>query len=244
VTPVYVCSRGRPTSRVIADLVEGPRECLVFVEPGEEDEYTAVYDPPLRVLPKAGRGLAYTRQAALDHARDQGVEWYWLLDDDITRWYRREGTKLHPVTLHEALDQAEAEIGDRTGVGQFSVEYQQLAWTAKRPVVTGYCDVAVCIHPDPLVDYRPETGVKVDRDYTLQVLASGLKALRVTTVAFAAPKNGSNKGGLQEEYASGVEARDSQVFASLWPGICTPTTKKDGRRDVRVDWRYFEKRPR
>ena len=67
----------------------------------------------------------------------------------------------------------------------------------------GYCDVCVAIHAARAkrCTFRDACDLKLDRDFTLQVLAAGYETLRITQYSFACPKNGSNAGGLAPVYA-------------------------------------------
>ena len=48
---------------------------------------------------------------------------------------------------------------------------------------------------------RYTIGTKEDRDFCIQAISNGLKTGRLTTYAFSAPQNGSNKGGLTKKYS-------------------------------------------
>jgi hypothetical protein len=247
--PILIASKGRAsTSSTIAALLDdGLMPCL-FVEPQEWGAYRAAYPAAECVmLEQNDHGLPYVRQQILERARARGVGWYWMLDDDITAFYQVARGRNVKVAPRVALAGAQALFAHLPDVAQAGLEYQQFAWSARRPVVfNSYCDVAVCIHVDRtrMVNNRPATDLKVDRDFTLQILATGYRTAKVCAFAFAAPKNGSNAGGLHAAYATDRrEAQASQVMARLWPGICTFRVKPDGRPDVAIDWRQLAPRP-
>jgi hypothetical protein len=85
-------------------------------------------------------------------------------------------------------------------------------------------------------------NLKLDRDFTLQVLSLGYDTLRTFKYAFSCPKNGSNAGGLQGVYQTdGEELRNSQRMCELWGAqVCKLNIKSDGRPDVKINWGYFK----
>jgi glycosyltransferase involved in cell wall biosynthesis len=214
------------------------------VEPQDAADYQQAYPGASRVLlERDNQGIGYARRAVLAHARATGLAWYWMLDDDITAFYQVVKGRNVKVVPSAALAGAQALFADRPDVAQAALEYQQFAWSARRPLaLNSYCDVAVCIHAGRTrpITYRSEVDMKEDRDFTLQVLAMGYRSARVCCYAFGAPKNGSNAGGLHDVYATdGREAQASRRMAELWPGVCRPVVKPDGRHDVAIDWKLL-----
>jgi len=235
VTPIFVPSKGRPNASTIRLLKESSLQFTVVVEPQDAERYA---DAPTAVLEENNKGIAYVRSWIKQNA---GKGWYWMLDDDITSFYKTANGKSIRVDAATALLGSQKYFMGDESVAQASLEYQQFAWSSKKPVkYNGYCDVAVCIHAGRtrFCGYREEVALKEDRDFTLQVLSCGYRTARVCAFSFAAPKNGSNAGGLQDEYAKvGNEASASLRMCQLWPGICSPLTKPDGRKDVKINWR-------
>lgn len=248
VFPVLIATKGRAgrSATITALLTDGLVPTL-FIEPQDSAAYQDAYPGvPLVLLEQNNQGIGFARRAVLEHARANGLAWYWMLDDDITAFYqvvRGRNVKVSPST---ALVGAQLLFTDVAGVAQAALEYQQFAWSARRAVVlNGYCDVAVCINVErtAMITYRSEVDMKEDRDFTLQALATGFRTLRVCTYAFAAPKNGSNTGGLYDVYATdGREAQASQKMAEFWPGVCCPVTKPDGRHDIAINWKALGSR--
>lgn len=239
--PIYIASRGRAaTAKTPRLLAEDGLRFLVFVEPHESAAYREQFGDRVHELPESNQGLCYVRNAILDHARARGVDWFWMLDDDIDGFWRQFGRRSVRSSAGEALAEAEILLC-RDDVATGALEYQQYVWSASRDVAfNGYCDVAVLIHAQRTrpVRFRPDADLKLDRDFTLLVVANGFGlAARSCRIGFSCPKNGTNQGGLAEAYASdGREARSSAAMARLWPGLCEPKTKPDGRPDVKIHW--------
>jgi hypothetical protein len=239
--PIVIPSKGRPQGQTMQRLAAAQVPFTVYVEPHEVGAYRQA-GWTLRVLAANDQGLPYVRRQIL---ADAEADWFWMLDDDIDGWYQTVRGKNVRTTPDVALGKAQQYFAPALHIAQAALEYQQYAWSAKQPyVLGGYCDVCVAIHAERtrLLTFRDGCDVKLDRDFTLQVLASGYETCRVTAYSFSCPKNGSNAGGLSAVYAEpGREAAASHTMAQLWPGICTLQTKKDGRQDVAIDWRYFRR---
>ena len=236
--PIFVPSKCRPQSSTCRLLYEGGVSFQVVVEPQDAESYPPEW--PQVVLPENDRGIAYVRQFILEA---NGAEHFWMLDDDITGFYgvmNRRCVRSEPGTV---LTQAEGSLLAVPGLGQGAMEYQQFAWSAARPVKsTGYCDVAVLVDAGLCqrrrIRYRHEMTLKEDRDFTLQILASGATVARSCWTAFSAPANGSNAGGLADVYAQdGRELEACRRMAEAWPGICEPIVKPSGRRDLKIHWK-------
>lgn len=242
VFPIFIPSKGRPQGATMCALAREGIPFTVYVEPQDVHAYRHMDWPQLRVLDRDNQGLPYVRCQILAEAPD---DWFWMLDDDISAWFQTVQRRCVPTTVRRALLGAQAYFAALSSVAQAALEYRQFAWSARQPyVLDGYCDVCVALHGARTrsLTFRDACDLKLDRDFTLQVLASGYATCRVTAYSFSSPKNGSNPGGLSAVYAEqGREAVASQRMAALWPGICTVKIKRDGRPDVAIDWRFFRR---
>jgi hypothetical protein len=222
-------------------------ECYFVVEPQEYKAYCdALPSEKVITLPADNQGLAFARQFVLDLTHSDGRGWFWMLDDDLTGFFRQVSGKMQRIGIDQALSGAEAFFSDSNSIAQAGLEYQQFAWSQKKPyTMNGYCDCCVAIHSERCksLKFRDEVNLKLDRDFTLQVLSSGYETLRVYKYAFSCPKNGSNEGGLQSVYQTdGEELRNSRRMCEVWgKDICKLNIKPDGRPDVSINWRYFKK---
>lgn len=245
--PVFVPSKGRAEKLLTVNLL-GDVPHSVVVEPQEYAAYVK-HMPEANVIcvDENDRGLAYVRNYILDMGRERGG-WFWMLDDDISGFYRVEARRNVRTPAGVALGAAQEILEGHPAVVQGSLEYQQYSWSARKAyVLNGYCDVCVCIDADraSMLYFREEMDLKLDRDFTLQVLSMGYDTLRTSKVAFASPKNGSNTGGLHSAYAQeGREEAVSRHMTSEWGGdVCQFRKKKDGRPDVKINWGHFRRTP-
>lgn len=236
--PIFVATKGRAaacnTLHLLGDHV------FVVVEPQEEEIYRKAFPRhTFLVLPENDRGVTYARNFILNHAREYH-DWFWMLDDDIKQAYFVVDKKNVKAPFGEVLRKAEEVLCSIRGLAVGALEYQQYSWSAKRPVaMNSYCDVAVLVNIERTTHLQYRDGCKEDRDFVLQALSTGYKSARSTHTSFAVPKNGSNKGGLHDAYEAGLEKHWSKKMIEMWPGVCVSKIKKDGRPDVKINWKLI-----
>jgi TET-Associated Glycosyltransferase len=241
--PVFVCSKGRPDGSTFDLLEKSGIPYTILVEPQDVDKY-AERRKILYALPENNQGIAYVRNQVLGLARVNCLKWIWMLDDDITSTFLVRDWKTVKTPIFDVLLAAQKELTNVPNLAQGALEYNQFAWSAKKSIaINSYCDVAVFINVERTKDlkYRKEFDLKEDRDFTLQCLRKGFFTARSCWTAFAAPKNGSNKGGLFEEYAKqGREREAAERMSREWPGTCEVVVKPSGRVDCKVIWKNFK----
>lgn len=239
--PIFIPTKSRFVNCKTAELLGNLTNLYLVIEPQEEKKYRKnYYHYNFIVLPENNKGISYVRNYCLNYAYKMGWEWFWMLDDDISGIFRREGTKL--IRDNNALYNAEDLIDNNTA--QISLEYRQFAWCAvKDYILNSYNDVCVCINSKISIEnnikYREEVNLKEDRDFTMQIIKKGYNVKRTTLSAFSAPKNGSNIGGLKNIYdTNGIELNSSKKMVELWgDDICRLHIKNDGRPDVKILWK-------
>lgn len=247
VSPILVCSKGRPDGSTFGLLAASGLKAHVIVEPQDVESYRGcdVHGGNEVIELKANdQGISYARNAALDYGRKAGWRTLWLLDDDLKRFHRADFSshRLQDATAHAALAGAERII-EAAGVDQGALEYAQFAWSARpRAAWNSYCDVVVWFDLARLGALRYR-GEKEDRDMTLQILTSGGRTVRVPHFSFSCPRNGSNAGGLKSRYDDPSWERAAvQALVLRWPGVCTAHVKPSGRIDAKINWSLFSPR--
>lgn len=213
---------------------------IVVVEPQDELKYKEVFtNLDFLVLPVNNAGITYVRNYIKEYTENNNIKNYWQLDDDISNFYHREGTKMIKDNFNILNNSADIFLKNNIALG--GLEYQQFAWSATKELVNNsFCDVAVFVDNEKTngLRYRQYVEGKEDRDFAMQVIKSGNKTARTTLYAFAAPANGSNAGGLKEIfYDCGKEQVCVERMVELWGNkICVPIIKDSGRRDVKINW--------
>lgn len=242
VFPILIPSKKRPKSKLFQLLKDGGLDFFIFVEPQDYDNYS--YLKNIIILPENNKGLVFSRNYILKKSIELGSNWFWMLDDDVNKFYKTVNKRNITITPREAFELSENIILKSDNVAQAAMEYQQFSWSqAKSLNYNSYCDVVVCINVNKTknIKYRENVTLKEDRDFTLQCLSRGYNTLRTTHVAFSCPKNGSNEGGLYDVYKSGLERNSVDMMCKIWgKDICQPVLKKGGRYDVKINWKYFK----
>jgi hypothetical protein len=213
-------------------------DLTVAVEPHEAMAYARKHPFPLLMLPASNQGLSFSCNAILTDARAKGHEWIWLIDDDVYQFNRVVNRRCVRADMRSVLLEAQGHA--TPGVGQVALEHRQVAWCASQAARrNGYCDVCVGIHVPTAPAYRP--GMKQDRDFTMQIIASGRNTVRVCNLAFSTPAMGTSKGGLAGDYASDKDRQAAELLTARWPWCCKVIRKPNGRIDAKIDWKNIRR---
>ena len=220
-------------------------DVILVVEPQDEAAYRATF-PQIKnylILPENNQGIAYVRQFILQETARRGIEWYWMLDDDIEHcgsffvddegfasrgephYNKKGGIREWRLKLYDELRICEKEMIAVPNLGQGCLEYRPMSYFAfangDRWGKGTYADVAVLCNSKRLLEkgctYRRSLGLKEDRDFTAQVLSVGLETRRYRALFFSVPKNGTNVGGLHDIYAvDGKEVASCKQCIEIW----------------------------
>jgi hypothetical protein len=239
---IYVTTKGRYDNCKTVDLIGNYKNLYIIVEPQEYEQYKNKYnDFNILQLPENNKGLAYARNFIKIKSEEDNVKDYWVLDDDISYFYEREGTKLNRIDFETCLNNSK-NFFKENNIAVGALEYRQYAWSAnKRLIENTFCDSAVYIDNTLTkgLRYNQDLKLKVDRDFCIKTIKSGNKTGRDTFYAFSVPPNGSNKGGLKEiAYdVNGIERDMCLKMVELWgDNICQHIVKPDGRNDLKIHW--------
>ena len=238
---IYIPTKGRWGNCKTANLIGDYENLFLVVEPKEYNYYREQYpNNNILQLPENDKGIIYSRNFIKKHTEEKNIKYYWQLDDDISYLYKRDLTKLireNPITV---LDYCQNYfINNSISIG--ALEYRQYAWSATKEVVlNSFCDSVVFIDNKLTENMKYTIGTKEDRDFCIQAISKGLKTGRITTYAFSAPQNGSNKGGLKEIFydVKDAELNTCKKMVEIWgENICSHIVKKDGRNDLKIHWK-------
>lgn len=237
ISPIFVPSKGRPNPKIL-NLIP---EAVLVVEPQDLESYKNANPGRLIIsLDKNDQGISYVRQFILTYARLNNIPSFWQIDDDVSVLYENVNGKTTKSCPYYVLQEAEQNFIEwNTALG--ALEYSQYCWgkiTSSYSV--GYCDVAVFFRTDSLknINYR-KIGMKEDRDFAMQTVASGLPVTRIKKFGFFCPKNGSNSGGLKPLYdLTNPEIDACKKVVSLWSErYCYIKIKNDLRIDLKINWK-------
>lgn len=189
--PIYILSKGRadfaPTPRVL-DRMGVPYR--IVIEPDEHDDYARYfdedrllhldpsyrdnYDAQMDLPDGASAGSGPARNFVWDHSIAEGHDWHWVIDDNITGWWR----------LH---DNQKIPCGDGTpfaAMEEFATRYRNVAIAgphyfmfaparSKHPPFQTGTRVYSCLLIRNSIPYRWECRYNEDVDLCLRVLKGG-----------------------------------------------------------------------
>lgn len=244
--PVYIISKGRWESRkTVKALDRIGIDYRVVVEPQEFEQYASVIDPSaLLVLPfsNLGQGSIPVRNWVWEHSAEEGHERHWILDDNLSSFYRfNENLKIHVRT--DATFTAAEDFSDRyQNVALSGFQYHMFVSrkTTPPPFVLN-TRIYSCILINNSIPFRWRGRYNEDTDLSLRALKA--KWCTILFNAFLAEKmqTMTMKGGNTDElYAMGGRLEMARSLQRQHPDV-TKITRKWGRWQHSVDYRPFKK---
>ena len=249
--PIVVCSKGRPKGTTFNLLRTAGLPYMVIVEPQDKDAYLETHkEAELLVMEHDNLGLSYARQVALDSMDGR----YWMLDDDISSFYRTNFVthRCEKTDIVEALTCSQYEAGNAM-LDVVGLSYRQFAWSAKTPVrAWTNADGAVLINALAVKEaggrYNPDLKLKADRFFALECAMKGLRVGSVMAYAFSANMRAGNTdtpmlaGGQTTEYNDRLAIQRSVNLMKEHFGPMVTVVDKGGRPDIKVNWKPFRDR--
>ena len=242
--PIYIISKGRHESRYTSKALEKMRVPYhIVVEPQEYDDYASVIDPKkIYVLPfsNLGQGSIPARNWVWDHADNSGAKRHWIMDDNITRFLRRNNNLRIPVTSGTILRAAEDFTDRYENVPMSGLQYIFFAPdTSLRPAVAFNTRVYSCILLENNIDFRWRGRYNEDTDLSIRLLKAGY--CTILFYAFLQEKTATMtmKGGNTDElYAEDGRLEMAKSLVEQHPDIAKITWKW-GRWQHHVDYSSF-----
>lgn len=248
--PVYVISKGRADTRLTAKAFEKMMlPYRIVIEPHERDDYAAVIDPKkILMLPfsNLGQGSIPARNWVWDHAAKEGHRRHWIVDDNITGFYRFNRNLKSPVR-DGAIFRAMEEFADRyANVRVAGPNYEGLVLRREgsTPPFRLNTRVYSCILIDNDCRHRWRGRYNEDTDLSLRVLKDGDCSILFN--AFLSEKEATMdmKGGNTDELYRQDDKFDGRLemarsLQRQHPDV-VKITRKWGRWQHQVDYRPFK----
>jgi hypothetical protein len=226
--PVYIVSKGRWKARHTARALEAlgvPYH--IVVEPQEADQYRAVIDAAkVLVLPFSNLGLVPARNWVWEHAIATGATRHWILDDNISGFYRLNENLKIPVESGAIFRAAEAFVDRYENVAEAGFNYFMFA--PRRNVLPPFylnTRVYSCILLRNDLPYRWRGVYNDDTDLSLRILKDGHCTLLFN--AFLAKKltTMTVKGGNTELYQGDGRRLMAESLVEQHPDVARVTWK-------------------
>jgi hypothetical protein len=248
--PVYVISKGRADTRLTSKALEKMRvPYRIVIEPQERDEYAAVIDPrKILILPftNLGQGSIPARNWVWDHAAAAGHKRHWIIDDNISGFYRFNRNLKAPVRDGTVFRVMEQFVDRYVNVPVAGPNYEGLVLRrcGSHPPFRLNTRVYSCILIDNACRHRWRGRYNEDTDLSLRVLKDG--ECTVLFNAFLAEKEATMdmKGGNTDELYKQDATFDGRLemarsLQRQHPDV-VKITRKWGRWQHQVDYRPFK----
>lgn len=257
--PVYILSKGRyqvERAMTARSLAEDGVPFILAVESTEVEQYrelartigvpeSYVHDIGFHDL---GQGCSSVRNWITDHARDNGHERQWQLDDNSRGFYRIYRQQRIRCNAGIALRICEDFTDRYENVALSGLNYYMFGVHTRKPFVAN-AHVYSCTLVNTAIKRRWRGPYNEDTDMCLQVLADGwctilLNAFLIKKEPAFKGKNAEQRnvlGGMSTLYEADGRLRMARSLEHRWPGVVTT-----GRRFQRPqhlvgrNWRAFD----
>lgn len=244
--PIYIISKGRWDSRFTSKALELIRvPYRIVIEPQEYEKYAAVISSDkILVLPfsNLGQGSIPARNWVWEHSINDGAKRHWILDDNISRFFRMNRNLQVQVTSGTIFKAAEDFVDRYTNVALAGFQYDHLAFSRRvHPAFYLNTRIYSCILIDNALPFRWRGRYNEDTDLSLRVLKSGL--CTVLFYAFTQEKTTTMmlKGGNTDELYQGDGRRKmAESLVEQHPDVVSISWKFN-RWQHQVDYRPFRK---
>lgn len=245
--PIYVISKGRWESRLTSKALEDlGTPYSIIVEPQEYDNYASVIDPKkILVLPfsNLGQGSIPARNWVWEHSISIGAERHWILDDNISSFYRRENNVKTPVKTAAIFSAAEDFVDRYTNVAISGFNYYMfIPNKTAYPPYTINTRIYSCILIQNDIDYRWRGKYNEDTDLSLRVLKDGWCTILFNAFTARKTPTMTMKGGNTEDLYLIEDGRlkMAQSLREQHPDV-VKITQKWGRWQHSVNYNGFKK---
>ena len=244
--PIYIISKNRSESRYTSKALEKiDVPYKIVIEPQDYDDYAKVINPKqIIVLPDNDYGTSvFARNFVWEHSLANGDKRHWILDDNISEFYRLHNN-YRWITYSGAMFKAAEDFTDRyTNVALSGFNYKAFCVpTEKMPPFYLNTRIYSCILIDNNIPYRWRGIYNEDTDLSIRVLIDGYCTILFN--AFVAGKKATMimKGGNTDKlYAKGRNSRIKMTESLIdqHPDIVKKTWKFN-RCHHQVDYRSFK----
>jgi len=237
--PIFIPSKGRAgktkTDVLLAKVGIYPQ---FVVEPQESHAYLSAGHTVL-ILPENDRGITYSRNHILKVAREDKLEWFWMMDDDINEFGEviKGKTKRADASVIEKAER----VMMKHPASLYSMELRQFAWTSdelKRNRIAMQC-VLFIVPRCKNINYDLNIHIREDYDLTFQAIFKGHGTLKTAKYYYGIADMKSQEGGMESFYNEEKERREVIKLCRKYPKLVEPVFKKN-RHDVKINWRKFK----
>jgi hypothetical protein len=244
--PVYIISKGRWESRLTVKALDKLKIPFnIVIEPQEYNKYSTVIDKnKILVLPfsNLGRGSIPARNFVWKHSKSIGFNRHWILDDNISGFFRLNHNLKTPVGDGNIFRCAEIFSDRYENIGLSGFNYFMFCKNKdKIPPIYLNTRIYSCILINNSLPFRWRGKYNEDTDLSIRVLKKGL--CTVLFNAFLAFKTTTMKmkgGNTDELYKDNGRLDMANSLVNQHPEI-VKVSWKFNRYQHHVDYSLFKK---
>ena len=250
--PIYIISKGRWESRYTPKALEKMGvPYFIAVEPQEYDNYKEVIGPLGTVLKlpfsNHGKGSGPARNWCWEHSQANGFKRHWLMDDNISEFWRVHNSKRYRVDKGSAIFRATEDFVDRfENIALAGLQYKFFVvdGTDYPPYVLN-TRIMSCFLIDNDCPEKWRGKYNEDVDLSIRVLKRGLCTMLMYSFLCGKLRTGTVKGGntseIYNDYKEDASLTKSQMLKEMHPD-CVTVGERYGRVHHFVDLNLI-KRP-
>ena len=242
--PIYIISKGRWESRYTSNALERMGvPYYIAVEPQEYDNYAAVIDPKkVLKLPFSnhGKGSGPARNWCWEHSQANGFKRHWLMDDNMSEFWRFHNNKRYRVKRGSAIFRAAEDFVDRfENVALAGLQYKFFCVDDyPYPPYILNTRIMSCFLIDNDCPVKWRGRYNEDVDLSIRVLKEGLVTMLFYAFLCGKLRTGTVKGGNTSEiynnYQEDASLKKSQMLMEMHPDVVT-LIERYGRTHHHVD---------
>jgi len=248
--PVYIVSKNRADSRLTAKSFERMKmPYYIAVEPQDYDDYYAATDKKygtVLVSPFSnhGDGPGRARNWCWDHSIKLGAKRHWVLDDNISDFYRLNNNLRIRVESGAIFKSAEDFVDRFTNVPISGFQYRFfIAPDSKYPPYVKNTRIYSTLLIENTCPYRWRGRYNEDTDLCLRILKDGYCTLQTNIFLQGKMSTKKMKGGNTDELYKDGTLKKSQMLVDMHPDI-VKLTKKFNRWHHHVNYKIFKQIPK
>lgn len=226
---------------------------LIFIYQEDYQDYLRFFSKDkLLVVPKNIRGLTPKRQYILDYAKQNNYSWFWMMDDDIEKLYKRpienitkqKSLPLEPLNMKEFIQSIEIFVNCIENINPnhtiFEIGFKERAFGLQKHPISVNTDVGP-IHLFNSKNIKKKYDLNMvaleDTDFSVQNIQSGKLNIKLNHFIFFAPKSGTNKGGLEKIYFESGKSKGVKQFQTKYPDLIKIDVNNPEK--YRIKWSKF-----
>lgn len=244
--PVYIISKGRAESRLTSKALEKINvPYKIVIEPQEYEQYSSVISSEkILILPFSNLGLGSipARNWVWEHAVQSGAERHWIMDDNISGFYRLYNNIKTPIGDGTIFRCAEDFTDRYENIPMSGLNYFMFA-SRKTKMPPFYINTRVysCILLSNNIPHRWRGRYNEDTDLSIRFLKDGLCTILFNAFLCMKSQTMTMKGGNTDElYKDNGRLLMAQSLVDQHPDICV-VSEKWGRYQHHVDYSNFQK---